>query len=192
MRIDTIFYQLFQTVPSVLFELIGETETNVNDYQFTSKEVKELAFRFDGIYLPPPKDLKQPIYFVEVQFRRKRAFYWDLFGEISLYLKQYKPNYNWRAVAIFARESLDTGKLDQYEEYFESGRLIRIYLDKLPEKSSSLLGLGMIKLVVEAEEKVGEKAKELMERTRAQVANANVQEKILELIDKILVYSIPN
>lgn len=151
MRTDTIFYQLFQTVPSVLFELIGDSEINVNDYQFTSKEVKELAFRFDGIYLPPPKDLKQPIYFVEVQFRRKRAFYWDLFGEIFLYLKQYKPKHNWYAVAIFARESLDTGKLRQYGEFFDSGRLIRIYLDKLPERSSSSLGLGMVKLVVEAE-----------------------------------------
>ncbi|MBW4601321.1 MAG: Rpn family recombination-promoting nuclease/putative transposase [Calothrix sp. FI2-JRJ7] len=33
MRTDTIFYQLFQTVPSVVFELIGETEINVNGYQ---------------------------------------------------------------------------------------------------------------------------------------------------------------
>ncbi len=191
MRTDSIFYQLFQTVPSVLFELIGDSETNVNDYQFTSKEVKELAFRFDGIYLPPPKDLKQPIYFVEVQFRRKRAFYWDLFGEIFLYLKQYKPKQNWYAVAIFARESLDTGRLRQYGEFFDSGRLKRIYLDKLPERSSSSLGLGMVKLVVEAEEKVGEKARELMERTRTQVADTDTQEKILELIDKILVYKFP-
>jgi predicted transposase YdaD len=79
--------------------------------------------------------------------------------------------------------------LPQYEEYFDSGRLIRIYLDELQESSS--LGLGMIQLVVEPEAKAGEKARDLMEQARVQVANAEAQEKILELIDKILVYKFP-
>jgi predicted transposase YdaD len=91
MRTDTIFYQLFQTLPSLLFELIGESPSIADSYQFASKEVKELAFRFDGIYLPTVKDFTKSIYFVEVQFRKKKSFYWDLFGEISLYLKQYRP-----------------------------------------------------------------------------------------------------
>jgi predicted transposase/invertase (TIGR01784 family) len=189
MRTDTIFYQLFQTLPGLFFELIGESPSVANSYKFSSKEVKELAFRFDGIYLPA-KGSKNLIYFVEVQFRKKRAFYWDLFGEISLYLKQYRPRRNWRAVAIFARKSLDTGKLTQYEEYFNSGRLTRIYLDELPQASSSL-GLGMIKLVVEAKAKAGETARQLMEQTKTQVADAEAQENILELIDKILVYKFP-
>jgi predicted transposase/invertase (TIGR01784 family) len=191
MRTDTIFYQLFQTLPSLLFELIGESPSVANSYQFSSKEVKELAFRFDGIYLPPAKDFKKFIYFVEVQFQKKKNFYWDLFGEISLYLKQYRPRQNWHAVAIFAKKSLDTGKLVQYQEYFDSGRLIRVYLDELPKVSSPSLGLGMIKLVVEAEAKAGEKARELMVQTKTQIADTQVQEKILELIDKILVYKFP-
>lgn len=64
-------------------------------------------------------------------------------------------------------------------------------MDELPEVSSPSLGLGMIKLVVEAEAKAGEKARELMEQTRTQIADTQVQEKILELIDKILVYKFP-
>ena len=191
MRTDTIFYQLFQTMPSLLFELIGESPTIANSYRFSSKEVKELAFRFDGIYLPAAKNSKNSIYFVEVQFRKKYAFYWDLFGEISLYLKQYRPKQNWRAVAIFARKSLDTGELPQYQEYFDSGRLTRIYLDELPKTASSSLGLGMINLVVEPKAKAGKKAKELAEQAKTQIAKVEEQEKILELIDKILVYKFP-
>ncbi|BAZ11973.1 hypothetical protein NIES4071_38010 [Calothrix sp. NIES-4071] len=49
----------------------------------------------------------------------------------------------------------------------------------------------MIKLVVETKAKAGETAKQLMEQTKTQVTNAEAQEKILELIDKILVYKFP-
>jgi predicted transposase YdaD len=190
MRTDTIFYQLFQTVPSVLFELIGESPSMFNSYEFSSKEIKELAFRFDGIYLPIIDDLEKFIYFVEVQFQKQDNFYWDLFGEISLYLKQYRPKHNWRAVAIFAKESFDPGQLVQYQEFFDSGRLSIVYLDKLPESSSSL-GLGMIELVLEAEANAGQKARELAQQTKQQVIALESQEKILELIDKILVYKFP-
>ena len=49
MRTDTIFYQLFLTFHSLLFELLGEPIENADDYQFISAEIKEKAFRFDGI-----------------------------------------------------------------------------------------------------------------------------------------------
>jgi predicted transposase YdaD len=45
MRTDTIFYQLFQTIPSLLFELIGESPTIANSYRFSSKEVKAIINR---------------------------------------------------------------------------------------------------------------------------------------------------
>ncbi|MFM6155020.1 MAG: DUF2887 domain-containing protein, partial [Sphaerospermopsis kisseleviana] len=48
MKTDTIFYQLFQTLPDILFEMIGKSPTEAEGYQFTSVEIKELAFRFDG------------------------------------------------------------------------------------------------------------------------------------------------
>ncbi len=68
MRTDTIFYQLFLTFHSLLFELLGEPIENADDYQFISAEIKEKAFRFDGIFIPDQKD--KPIYFVEVQFQK--------------------------------------------------------------------------------------------------------------------------
>jgi len=69
MRTDTLFYQLFQTFHGLLFELIDEPASNAEGYDFVSVEVKEKAFRFDGIFLAA--DMEKPIYFVEVQFQKK-------------------------------------------------------------------------------------------------------------------------
>jgi predicted transposase YdaD len=37
-------------------ELLGEDPTSIASYQFTSVEVKEKAFRFDGVFLPQRED----------------------------------------------------------------------------------------------------------------------------------------
>jgi len=72
-KTDTIFYQLFQTFPSFLFELIDSPPEIANLYQFSSVEVKQLAFRIDGVFLPTQPN--QPIYFLEVQFQKDSNFY---------------------------------------------------------------------------------------------------------------------
>ncbi|MCA2684925.1 MAG: DUF2887 domain-containing protein, partial [Microcystis sp. M046S2] len=45
MKTDTIFYQLFQSFPSIFFELIQLPITEANNYRFDSVEVKQLSFR---------------------------------------------------------------------------------------------------------------------------------------------------
>jgi predicted transposase YdaD len=42
MKTDSIFYQIFQTLPNVLFELLGESPSKAIGYQFKSVEIKEL------------------------------------------------------------------------------------------------------------------------------------------------------
>lgn len=37
-------------------ELLGEDPAAIASYQFTSVEVKEKAFRFDGVFLPQTED----------------------------------------------------------------------------------------------------------------------------------------
>jgi len=56
MRTDTIFYQLFLTFHSLLFELLVQPLENADYYQFTSAEIKEKSFRFDGIFMPNRED----------------------------------------------------------------------------------------------------------------------------------------
>ncbi|MTJ49507.1 DUF2887 domain-containing protein, partial [Dolichospermum sp. UHCC 0259] len=113
MHTDTIFYQIFLTFHTLLFELLGQPKENAAGYQFTSVEVKEKAFRFDGIFMPDSEE--KPIYFVEVQFQNKPEFYWELITEINIYLNQYKPEQDWQAVALFAKRSLDVEKLTNYQ-----------------------------------------------------------------------------
>ena len=189
MKTDSIFYQIFQTLPTVLFELLGESPSNAIGYKFDSVEVKELAFRFDGIFFPPNDD--KLIYFVEVQFQQRDNFYWDLFGEIFLYLKLYRPQQNWYAVAIFPNRSTDTAEQIQYQELFHPGRISRIYLDELEETSADSIGLGMLELIVAQQAQTREKAIKLKEQARISLTEPIIQEKVVELVDKILVYKFP-
>ncbi|NET02760.1 MAG: DUF2887 domain-containing protein, partial [Sphaerospermopsis sp. SIO1G1] len=41
MKTDTIFYRLFQEIPSIFFELIGESPELAQNYEFSSIEVKQ-------------------------------------------------------------------------------------------------------------------------------------------------------
>jgi predicted transposase YdaD len=68
MRRDTIFYQLFQQSPTLLFELLPQPPERAAQYIFEAIEVKETAFRMDGVFLPP--DPTGIVYFGEVQFQK--------------------------------------------------------------------------------------------------------------------------
>ncbi|NJM56789.1 MAG: DUF2887 domain-containing protein, partial [Synechococcales cyanobacterium RU_4_20] len=52
MRRDSIFYQLFQQYPALLFELLPQPPTNAANYVFDSVAVKEPRFEIDGVFLP--------------------------------------------------------------------------------------------------------------------------------------------
>jgi hypothetical protein len=141
---EPFFYQIFLTFHTLLFELLGQPGENAEGYNFTSVEVKEKAFRFDGIFMPDT--VEKPIYFVEVQFQPKPEFYWELITEINIYLNQYKPQQDWQAVALFAKRSLDVEVLTPYQqELINSGRIKRIYLDEIPPGS---IGMGLIELIL--------------------------------------------
>lgn len=95
-KTDTLSYYLFQEFPRIFFELIGQSATLANDYKFASIELKQVAFRLDGLFLPTQDKPNLPIYFVEVQFQPDETFYYRLFAEIFLYLYQFKAVNDWR------------------------------------------------------------------------------------------------
>ncbi len=192
MRTDTIFYQVFQTFPSLLFELIGQSPTEAQGYNFSSQEIKELAFRFDGVFLPTTDSFTQPIYFLEVQFQSKSDFYWRLFTEIFLYLGQCKPSNDWRAVAVFASRSLDPGVPRQYRGLVMSKQVQFVYLDELGETADPSLGFGMVQLVVATEETAVERTNRLMQQAQQELEDVALRRKVLELIETILVYKFTN
>lgn len=75
MQTDKIFYNLFQAFPSIFFAIIGKTNVNASIYEFVSVEIKETAFRIDGVFIPKNESAEQPLYFVEVQFQLDANFY---------------------------------------------------------------------------------------------------------------------
>lgn len=182
MHTDTIFYQIFLTFHTLLFELLGQPAENAEGYHFTSAEVKEKSFRFDGIFMPD--SVEKPIYFVEVQFQYKPDFYWELITEINIYLNQYKPEQDWQAVALFPKRSLDVDKLTNYQqELVNSGRIKRIYLDELPSGS---IGMGLIELIISKENQSQELVKNLMARTKTEISNDSERQGIIELLESVL------
>lgn len=190
MKTDPIFYRLFQTFPSIFFELINHPPEAAETYQFSSVEIKQTSFRIDGLFLPKGDSPQLPIYFVEVQFKPDKDFYSRFFTETFLYLDKTELPNNWQGVIIYPSRSLDTGKTERYIELLESGRVRRLYLDELSTETTSI-GIETVKLVIESEETAAAKAKQLIGQARVQVVDEITQRELIELIETIIVYKLP-
>jgi predicted transposase YdaD len=65
LQTDSIFYQLFLYYPGLFFDVVGGSFSDAKHYEFRSVEIKQTAFRIDGVFLPKGRR-RQPIWFVEV------------------------------------------------------------------------------------------------------------------------------
>ncbi len=187
MKTDSIFYQIFQQLPNIFFELIGEPSAEANAYRFESVEIKETKKRIDGVFLPVLED-NHPIYFAEVQFQYDKDFYYRLITETFLYLGQNKPKKPWCAVAVFSRPGIEPEVPIEYEFMVPSQQVRCLYLNQLGEAASQSVGLGMVKLVVEDETVALEQARQLIEQAQQQLEDEALRRKVLELIETILIY----
>jgi len=185
MKTDTIFYTLLQNLPSVLFEVLEKSPTLALHYEFSSVEIKELARRIDGLFLPKSEYPQDPIYFVEVQFQSDDNLYWRLITEAFLYLNQYKPEKSWQAVVLWANRDLDVGIPLAYQTSLAAGQIHVVYLDELADTSSSI-GLGIIKLVVSPEDEAIQEARSLINLVKK--ADAENSRDLLELVERMLIY----
>ncbi|HEY9706156.1 MAG TPA: Rpn family recombination-promoting nuclease/putative transposase [Allocoleopsis sp.] len=189
MKTDSIFYQLFQTLPSLLFELLDSPTERAENYEFISVELKELSKTIDGLFNPIINNPDYPIYFVEVQFQKDNTLYDRLMMESSLYLGQYQPEKTWLMVAIWAKRSLDTGVPLRYQRLQQSGLLRVIYLNEITDKTS--LGLNIIQLILAPTSQVQSNVQELFPQTE-QIADEQLRRQVVELIDKIIIYKFPH
>jgi predicted transposase/invertase (TIGR01784 family) len=71
------------------------------NYQFSSVEIKQLAFRLDGVFIPTENRSDKPIYFAEVQFQPDPNFYSRFLAQIFLYLDKTELDNDWRGVVIY-------------------------------------------------------------------------------------------
>ncbi|MFB2971005.1 DUF2887 domain-containing protein [Aerosakkonema sp. BLCC-F183] len=194
MQTDSLFYMIFQTYPSILFELIGNPSPMAPTYSFASQEVKQTSFRMDGILVPPIHAVQLPIYFVEIQGYKdtKKVLYSSFFSQIFLYLHDYQPRNDWRSVLIFTKHNFDPGLPIQYQDFANSPRFQRIYLDELSQTTNLSLGLSILQLIGLKEEIAPQKGRELIERAKQEAEKPLSPEKVVELIETIFVYKFPN
>jgi predicted transposase/invertase (TIGR01784 family) len=151
-------------------------------------EVKEKAFRFDGIFIPKAKD--KPIYLLEVQFQQKEDFYWEYLSEIYLYLNQYRPEHDWKAIAIFARRSYEPEPRSHVQEMLNCQRIQRVYLEDLVDRETDSFAIAIIQLILSSESQAVTMARRLGEKIE-QENDPEIQEQVLELIETVLVYKFP-
>lgn len=189
MKTDSIFYRLFQVFPSSFFELIGAA-SQTSMYEFASVELKQTAFRIDGLFLPAARS-DQPIYFVEVQFQNDPKLYARLFAEIFLYFRLYDSIQPWYAVVLFAQCSLEPTQTTPYQVLLNSAQVQRIYLDEVAETTNQPLGIKLIQLIVEAESRTLEQARQLLEQSQQELADPLIKREIIELIETIVLYKFP-
>ena len=191
MKTDTIFYSLFQEFPSFFFELIDRSPDEATAYEFTSREIKQLAFRIDGLFLPKTEEPEKPFYLAEVQFQPDADLYYRIFGELFLYLRQYKPLNPWRVVVIYPNRRIEHEQMVQFQELLTSQRVQRIYLDELPEAADRSLGVKVVKLVIEPAETAAEQARQSIAMARQQLSDPTVLRDLINLIETIIVYKLP-
>jgi predicted transposase/invertase (TIGR01784 family) len=190
-KTDIIFYRLFKEFPDIFFELIGNPPESASLYQFSSVEIKQTAFRIDGVFLPT-QGSENPIYFVEVQFQADGEIYSRLIAEICLYLRQNQPSNDWSAVILYPNRNVDTGNnIKHYREFFTSGRVRRIYLDELGDAASLPIGIATAKLVIATDDIAIAQARELIDRTKSEINSPVKQQQLLQFLETILAYKFP-
>jgi predicted transposase/invertase (TIGR01784 family) len=190
-KTDSIFYSLFQSFPSIFFELINRSPEEAASYEFTSREVKQLAFRLDGLFLPKTNEPNKPFYLVEVQFQPDASLYYRLFAELFLFLKQYQTPHPWQIVVIYPNRRIERKQTLHFGNLLALNQVIRIYLNELGEAAERSLGVGVVKLVIEPEETAGQLARHLIEQAQQQLTDEAVQRDLINLIETIIVYKLP-
>ena len=188
MKTDTIFYRLFRSFPQTFFELLQASPQQAQNYRFDSVEVKQLSFRIDGVFLPLVPDV--PIYFAEVQFQPDPDLYSRFFSEIFLYLDKTDFSNDWRGVILFPNRRTDNSNPERYSEILSSGRVTRLYLDELGDTESATPGIATVELIVSDPSEAIALGQRLIERIRVEV-EAPQQQSLLELVERILVYKLP-
>jgi predicted transposase/invertase (TIGR01784 family) len=183
MKQDTIFYQLFKRSPTLLFELISNFPPQAEGYRFDSVEVKETSFRADGVFLPPTPEGN--IFFCEVQQARDNLLYERLLAEISIFAYRERDSFkDWRAVVIYPTRDIEQERLEVVQEFLDSGRITRIYLDELGEIEDLPWSLGLMALTILPSDEMVETARGMLQKAEI----SSEESAILDLVVTAIVY----
>jgi predicted transposase/invertase (TIGR01784 family) len=187
MKTDSLFYRIFQTAPGIVLELAGASPSDSAGYEFRSVELKQTAFRIDGVLIPQTNEDK-PVYFVEVQFQRDDQLYHRFFAELFLYLAQNPNTADWRGVLIYPNRQIRPQHTPLHQLLVESEKVQEIYLNELGNINNLPLGISLLKLIIEPEKTTVEQARILLQRP---LSNPEISpSEVLDLVGTILLYKL--
>jgi predicted transposase/invertase (TIGR01784 family) len=192
LKTDSIFYLIFKASPGILFELLEQSPDLALGYDFSSVEIKQVAFRLDGILLPKPDAPDQTVWFVEIQMHDDPEFYHRFFAEIHLYLKLHPKTVDWQAIVIFPSRNIEPKSRHLHRANLSSDQVHRVYLDDFKDSSTESLGIGLMQLIVADTTDAIAKAKELLTRTETLSKTDAKFSAIMETIETIIVYKFPS
>jgi predicted transposase/invertase (TIGR01784 family) len=95
------------------------------------------------------------------------------------------------AIVIYDKRSNERSYPLRYRSLL-SPHLRRFYLDELEDLAANSLGVGIVRLVVESENKAEELAKTLIDKAKEELTDTFIQRKVIEFIETIVVYKFPN
>ncbi len=188
MKTDSLFYRLFQRWPALALELAGVATPDAERYTFRSEEIKQTAFRLDGV-LTPPEGSDAPWVFVEVQFQPQEDFYRRVFAEVFLYLHRSSQPRPWRVVVVYPEISIERIPLG-YESLLELPEVRRVDLMALRGHPRATPGWGMLQLLICEPAEAVAQARELL-RNRIERQQTAEWRELVEFVETILVYKLP-
>ncbi|MFB2936705.1 Rpn family recombination-promoting nuclease/putative transposase [Aerosakkonemataceae cyanobacterium BLCC-F154] len=192
MRRDSIFYQLFQQSPEILFELLDRPPANAQSYRFDSVAVKEPKFEIDGVFLPPESEIPGVVYFCEVQFQKDELLYERLFGESFLYFYRNRSRFSdWQAVVIYPSRTIEQSQILPYQDLLNGSRVHRVYLNELGDMAQLPLGVALMVLTTLQENQAAVEARNLLARSRQELPS-ETSRAIIEMLTTIMVYKFTN
>jgi predicted transposase/invertase (TIGR01784 family) len=191
---DPLFYRFFATSPETFFLLLGMdpdlAKAMAGRYEFDAIEFKETSHRSDGVFRPKEPEL--PLYFLEVQFYRLPEVYAGILAKAYTYLKLHDPNQLFHGVVLFATKAMDPGASGSYQPLIDAGVLKRFYLDQLPEIENAPLGLSILSLLRQSEDQAPARARELVARTKSEIADEVLRNDLIQLIETVIIYKLAN
>ncbi len=184
MKTDTLFYRLFKDFPQFMLELLG-LDYSGNSYRFASEEIKQTAFRLDGVFVPLNDNPEQPLIFAEVQFQPDDDFYDRLFTEIALFLRHKKPEHCWQALVIYPNRKVERAANRGFLPFMDLPQLHIVYLEDFLELDNLPPVLELGRLIICDEVKTIELARKLARESDKITLN------MLNFIETILAYKLP-
>ncbi len=185
MKTDSLFYELFRRWPALALDLAGLEPTAGSRYTFRSEEIKQTAFRLDGV-LSPPEDSDEPWVFVEVQFQPDETLYRRLFAEIFLFLHRAPKPRPWRALVIYPHASAEHVPIG-YASLLSLPEIQRIDLTALRDQERQTPGWELLRLIVDETDMALQRAQRLLGRASLDPERLD----LLNFIETILIYKLP-